>query len=145
MTTLTATKEARSMKKKHSENIFRYGKDLLRNNSYTGCEVLKLGWTFHFFKVSFLKRPNVHALKQNIAQQGYRGDPYRPDMQWIKRAIRFRKLGTHCAHTGCLQHQCLKSKLFAHGHQVLFSRNIISPISITSNEMATLGKLSFTF
>ena len=30
VTTLTATKEARSMKKKHSGNIFRYGKELLR-------------------------------------------------------------------------------------------------------------------
>ena len=36
VTTLTATKEARSMRKKHSGNIFRYGKDLLSKNSYTG-------------------------------------------------------------------------------------------------------------
>ena len=36
VTTLTATKEARSIRKKHSGNIFRYGKDLLRNNSFTG-------------------------------------------------------------------------------------------------------------
>ena len=35
VTTLTATREARSMRKKHSGNIFRYGKDLLRNLSYT--------------------------------------------------------------------------------------------------------------
>ena len=30
VTTLTATKEAQSMRKKNSRNIFRYGKDLLR-------------------------------------------------------------------------------------------------------------------
>ena len=43
VTTLTATKEARSMKKKHSGNIFRYGKDLLRKTAIQGGEVLASG------------------------------------------------------------------------------------------------------
>ena len=40
VTTLTATKEARSMKKKHSGNIFRYGKDLLGKTAIQEGEVL---------------------------------------------------------------------------------------------------------
>ena len=43
VTTLTATKEARSMKKKHSGNIFRYGKDLLRKTAIQGGKVLAWG------------------------------------------------------------------------------------------------------
>ena len=35
-TTLTVIKESRSMRKKHSGNIYRYGKDLLKSSSYTG-------------------------------------------------------------------------------------------------------------
>ena len=40
VTALTATKEAMSMKKKHSGNIFRYGKDLLRETAIQGGKVL---------------------------------------------------------------------------------------------------------
>ena len=40
VTTLTATKEARSMRKKHSGNIFRYGKDLLGKTAIQEGEVL---------------------------------------------------------------------------------------------------------
>ena len=38
VTKLTANKEARSMKKKRSGNIFRYGKDMLRKTAIRGGE-----------------------------------------------------------------------------------------------------------
>ena len=40
VTTLTTTKEARSMKKKHSGNIIRYGKDLVRKTAIQGGKIL---------------------------------------------------------------------------------------------------------
>ena len=57
MTTLTATKEARSMKKKHSGNIFRYGKDLLRSNSYTGRRGPEAGVDVSFFQSIVFETP----------------------------------------------------------------------------------------
>ena len=48
VTTLTAIKEARSMRKKHSGNIFRYGKDLPRKNSYREVKYI------YFLNVNFV-------------------------------------------------------------------------------------------